>query len=80
MRRGTLADLATEFAARNTKGEVVVLIDRGQAQEANTVDLQQELARVLQDHTMRDAVDMVSQAHDVPRREVYRLALDLSKE
>lgn len=80
VRRGTLGELAEAYAEERTKGEIVVLIDRGQIEKASEDDLRQALAQSLEAHSMRDAVDMVAQAHDMPRREVYQLALALSRE
>lgn len=80
VRRGTLAELSGVYAAQKTKGEIVVLIDRGQVEKASEADLREALVQSLGTHSMRDAVDMVAQVHDMPRREVYQLALAISRE
>jgi 16S rRNA (cytidine1402-2'-O)-methyltransferase len=77
--RGTLQDLATQYRQENAKGEVVVLIDRGDLENLHQIDLKTELQSALEQMSTRDAVDLVSKAHNVPRRKVYQMALDLSK-
>lgn len=79
VRRASLADLAEIYAETQVRGEIVVLIDRGDSPTVNPGDLEADLKRALVDHSMRDAVDMVAQAHDTPRRQVYQLALGLKK-
>jgi 16S rRNA (cytidine1402-2'-O)-methyltransferase len=80
VRRGTLSDLAEQLARNPVKGEVVVLIDRARSEIVNQKDLTMDLRAALSRHSMRDAVDLVAQAHNLPRRQVYKLALELSKE
>jgi 16S rRNA (cytidine1402-2'-O)-methyltransferase len=77
VKRGTLADLAAAYAGPAPKGEVVVLVDRGRLETISEFDLEKELLRVLEGHSMRDAVDLVSQANGLPRRKVYQAALAL---
>jgi 16S rRNA (cytidine1402-2'-O)-methyltransferase len=77
VKRGTLADLAAAYAGPAPKGEVVVLVDRGRLEIISEIDLEKELLRVLEGHSMRDAVDLVSQANGLPRRKVYQAALAL---
>jgi 16S rRNA (cytidine1402-2'-O)-methyltransferase len=78
--RGTLQDLARQFSAKAPKGEVVVLVDRGRLESVSELDLESELERALEAHSMRDAVDLVAQAHNLPRRKVYQAALALSNQ
>ncbi|WP_300036934.1 16S rRNA (cytidine(1402)-2'-O)-methyltransferase [uncultured Roseobacter sp.] len=80
VRRGTLGALATDYADAKVKGEIVVLVDRSRSGPVSTLGLEADLKAALQKMSMRDAVDMVSQAHDQPRRQVYQMALALSKE
>ncbi|MGZ2256082.1 16S rRNA (cytidine(1402)-2'-O)-methyltransferase [Roseobacter sp. A03A-229] len=79
VRRGTLAELADTYAGQATKGEVVVLIDRSRSGFISQDTLENDLKEALAAMTMRDAVDVVAKAHDVPRRQVYQMALDLAK-
>ncbi|MEM9967181.1 MAG: 16S rRNA (cytidine(1402)-2'-O)-methyltransferase [Pseudomonadota bacterium] len=79
VRRGTLADLASYAAAEPLKGEIVVLIDRDRLPTVNQIDISSILSEMMGDMSMRDAVDAVSAAHDLPRREVYQAALALKR-
>ena len=79
LRRGTLVELAEFYGASNVKGEIVLLVDRGDLASINEVDLDAVLKEALETMSMRDAVDAVSQAHGKPRRQVYQLALNLGK-
>lgn len=79
LRRGTLAELAESYSTGSVKGEIVLLIDRGNLENVNEVDLDGVLKEALETMSMRDAVDAVSQAHGKPRRQVYQLALNLEK-
>jgi len=79
-RRGTLKELAESYYGKTVKGEVVVVVDRGRSEKITTFGLEEELRSALKTHSMRDAVDLVANAHEMPRRQVYQLALALSKE
>lgn len=79
IQRDTLENLAEIYQAQAPKGEVVVLIDRGRSDSVNQLDLETDLQRALKELSMRDAVDLVAQAHGLPRRQVYQAALALGK-
>ncbi len=79
VQRGPLTDLADVFANKAPKGEVVVLIDRNRQHSVNSSDLETDLRQALANMSMRDAVDMVAQAHALPRRQVYQAALAMGK-
>jgi 16S rRNA (cytidine1402-2'-O)-methyltransferase len=79
IRRGTLADLAQGYATAAPKGEVVVLVDRGHSETVNQTDIESDLRRALTGMSVRDAADMVAQAHGLPRRQIYQAALALGK-
>jgi len=77
--RGTLLELAQICADRSLKGEIVVLIDRGHLPSVNQLQVEQEVNKALADMSVRDAADMVSTRFDLPRRQVYQIALELDK-
>lgn len=79
VQRGSLADLSEQFSERSVKGEVVVLIDRNRSDSVSQDNLKSDLSQALAATSMRDAVDLVSKAHNLPRRQVYQLALELAK-
>lgn len=80
VQRGTLDVLALKYAKTGPKGEIVVLIDRPGSESVNSVDLETELNKAMENMSVRDAADMIAQAHDLPRRQVYQAALALRKE
>lgn len=80
--RGTLDEVAAAIENREIKGEVVLLVDRGadaggEADDAE--DLETALRDLLERHSLREAVDMLAAARNLPRRRVYQLALALSR-
>jgi len=76
--RGTLGDLATEFAATETKGEAVVVV-AGSAEAAvpDAADWMAALAEALADQPTRGAVDAITAQYGLKRKEVYDAALAL---
>ena len=80
VRRGTLSELAEAYAASGPpKGELVVVIgpppDRPPATAA-AVDA--DLRAALKSMSVREAVAAVAAATGMPRRQIYRRALDLA--
>ena len=80
VQRGTLKDLREHYATTAVKGEVVLLVDRGDLRTVSEDDLEQALKDALGTMSMRDAVDAVANAHNTPRRQVYQMALALEKD
>jgi 16S rRNA (cytidine1402-2'-O)-methyltransferase len=78
IRRGTLPELAEFYGSNTPKGEIVVLVDRGDLETVNSDDLESSLKAALEELSMRDAVDLVAKAHALPRRQVYQAALELN--
>ncbi|RAP41258.1 16S rRNA (cytidine(1402)-2'-O)-methyltransferase [Rhodovulum viride] len=74
--RGTLADLAQAFAGREVKGEIVLVVGRALPRQAEAADLEAALDEALARLSVKDAVAEVSASLDLPRRQVYRAALD----
>lgn len=74
--RGTLGQLAAQFAGREIKGEIVVLVDRATAQLADTQTLELALDQALAKMSLKDAVAIVASSFGVARRDVYQMALD----
>lgn len=78
--RGSLAGLAADFADRAVKGEIVVVIDRAGAAEADPAAVAAALREALRGGGVKDAATEVSRAFGLPRRDVYALALRLAEE
>lgn len=79
VRRGTLGDLAQALADETIKGEIVLVVDRGRADTVDEGDLEADLRRSLEGHSVKDAADMVAKSHGIPRRRVYQMALKMAK-
>lgn len=74
--RGTLAELAAQFAEADTKGEAVILVaGAGEAEAPSAADWQAALAVALEIQPLRAAVDAVTENFGLKRKEVYDAAL-----
>ncbi|CUH88801.1 Ribosomal RNA small subunit methyltransferase I [Phaeobacter sp. CECT 5382] len=80
VRRAPLQELAASLVEKPVKGEIVVLVDRASAPEVSEGDIESDLRAALQDNSVKDAAAIVAEAHEMPRRKVYQLALKLAKE
>ncbi|MBJ3786642.1 16S rRNA (cytidine(1402)-2'-O)-methyltransferase [Devosia sediminis] len=76
--RGTLAELAAQFAAEETKGEAVISV-AGAAEPSgpSAEDWQSALSQAMTDQPLRAAVDEVSTRFGLKRKDVYDAALAL---
>jgi 16S rRNA (cytidine1402-2'-O)-methyltransferase len=77
--RGRAAELATAFAGREVKGEVVVLVDRAAAAAPDDGTVAAALDAALETMSVKDAATFVSQTLGIPRKIAYRIALDRSQ-
>ena len=77
--RGSLDELSTQIGDKALKGEVVVLVARGDSEKISDSDLEDQVRAALQTMSVKDAADSVSKAHGLARRKVYQLALKLGK-
>lgn len=77
--RGTLAELVVAYADRDVKGEIVVLVDRAPEGQADQGDWEETLDRALLNMSVKDAAAMVAEAFNLPRRDVYQVALKRGK-
>jgi 16S rRNA (cytidine1402-2'-O)-methyltransferase len=77
--RGRLGSLAEDFAGRDVKGEVVVLVDRAAEALADAESIEAALVAALTSMSVKDAASFVSQTLGVPRKMAYRIALDRAK-
>ena len=78
--RGSLQELADTCAERTLKGEIVVLVDRGDLPSVDESDLDSALRDVLREKSVRDAADDVAGKLGLKRRQVYQRALQLAKD
>jgi 16S rRNA (cytidine1402-2'-O)-methyltransferase len=75
--RGTLPELASDPLLDGPKGEIVVLVAPGAEVAAGADDADAALKEALERMGPADAASEVSKALGLPRRELYRRALDL---
>lgn len=77
--RAPLGELAATIAEREVKGEIVVLIDRAAPDAADSATWEEALDQALRTLSVKDAAAMVAEAFDLPRRDVYQVALSRAK-
>lgn len=78
--RGSIDDLRDRIADRALKGEIVVVIDKGDAVETDAETLDDALRQALVGQSVKDAAAMVAAATGLPKRQVYQAALQLSRQ
>ena len=79
IRRDTLATLATGLEDAPVMGEIVVLVDRHRGDSVSDGDLDTDLRAALQGNSVKDAAAIVAEMHNMPRRKIYQLALEIAK-
>jgi len=77
VRRGTLTELVQSLAGQTVKGEIVVLIDRAGEPKHNELDLETQIRAALETMSVRDAAEALAQATGLPKRQIYKMALDI---
>jgi 16S rRNA (cytidine1402-2'-O)-methyltransferase len=77
--RGSLGELIAAFEGRVVKGEIVVLVGRAEAQKVEAESIESRLRAHLITKSVKDAAADVAVELNLPRRDVYQLALKLSK-
>lgn len=78
--RAPLPDLASVFAARDVKGEVVILVGPPVQREVSDQDITDKLTAALASMRLKDAAKAVADALGVPKTRVYALGLALKAE
>jgi len=79
VRRGGLAALAAHYVEHAARGEITVVIGPAMAEPVSAAALDESLAAALGRMSLKDAVDAVTAATGLPRRQVYARALGLGK-
>ncbi|MCP5038261.1 MAG: 16S rRNA (cytidine(1402)-2'-O)-methyltransferase [Rhodobacteraceae bacterium] len=77
--RGTLGELRDQVAARNLKGEIVLVLEHVQ-QETSVETMQAALGEAMATMSLKDAVADVAKTCNLPRRKVYQAALQIENE
>jgi 16S rRNA (cytidine1402-2'-O)-methyltransferase len=78
--RGTLGSLVADFTGRAVKGEIVLLVGRPLVRAPDMASVEDCLRRHLADKSVKDAALAASVELCLPRRDLYQLALKLTKE
>lgn len=78
--RGTLANVAEMTQARKLKGEIVLVVGPPLEQVGSAQDLDELLRTALKSGSVKDAVALVAQTTNIPKRDVYRRALELASD
>ncbi len=77
VRRGTLRFLASRYAQETPpKGEVTILVGPPAGQQADTARIDALLDKALPFMPVKAAAELIAEALNVPRKEIYRRALD----
>lgn len=79
VQRGPLDELAKRADTFETRGEFVIVVAPPVAAAMSEADVAEMLRNALGKHSVKDAVAQVTEASGRSRREVYALALELSK-
>ncbi len=74
--RGPLGDLRDQVNTRTLKGEIVLVIGRGEDAGA-AIDMTEALKDALQTMRVKDAAAHVAELCQLPRRQVYQAALEM---
>jgi len=81
VRRGPLGQMAEEYAHETPpKGEIVIVAGPPEGERHDQEDIDEMLRKALENLRLRDAADAVAQATGLPRRDIYRRALELRDE
>jgi len=78
--KGTLSTLITHYERAAPRGEIVVIIEGASTSTAasfSSKDIETYLKKALKAHSVKEAVDLVSKAFNLSKREVYQHALNL---
>ena len=73
--RMSLSDLAATVADRPMRGEIVLVVGRGETRPPDADTLDQALTAALGEMRLKEAVAHVSETLGLPRRQVYQAAL-----
>jgi len=78
-RRGSIGTLLAEIGDLVPKGEFVVLVGAAPAAPPDQNDLETELAQALPGRHLKDVAAEIATRHGLPKRDVYKLALEVKQ-
>ena len=76
-KRGRLKELSEFYKDKNVKGEIVLLIAGAVSSVIDQNELEQFLKDALKSMSVKDSADTVAKALNVPKRDVYQIALKI---
>jgi 16S rRNA (cytidine1402-2'-O)-methyltransferase len=79
VRRASLPELAAHYTNEAARGEITVVVGPAPDNTTDAEDLDAQLRRALQQHSLKDAAALVAIATGLPRKVVYARALALSQ-
>jgi 16S rRNA (cytidine1402-2'-O)-methyltransferase len=79
VRRGGLVELAVYYAGEKARGEITLVIGPATAEPVTAAELDAALQSAMPGKSLKDAVDAVTAATGLPRRQVYARALALGR-
>jgi 16S rRNA (cytidine1402-2'-O)-methyltransferase len=81
VQKGYLSFLIAHYEVHPPRGEIVIVIEGAPSFSSfSQEDLEAQLEKALTTYSVKDAVDLVSKAFGVSKREVYKRALSLKSE
>lgn len=80
IRRGTLPELAAAYAAQPPRGEITLVIGPAPEEKTSDAALESALRTALKAMRLKEAVEAVTAATGLARRQVYARALEMTRE
>ena len=77
IKRGSLKELSEFYCDKNVKGEIVLLVAGAVNPDIERSAIEQHVKDALKSMSVKDAAEAVALAFNVPRRDVYQLALKI---
>lgn len=78
--RGPVAELIENYEGMEPKGEIVLIVGRGETEALSDADVEKELRKALKTMSTKEAAGYVAELSGRPRKEIYNLALTYGKE
>lgn len=80
VRRGALDELSVHYLAEPARGEIVVVVGPPGEERPETESLDESLRKALKSMSVKDAAAAVATATGLPKKQVYKRALELGDE
>ncbi len=77
--RGSVSELIENYDGNTPKGEIVLVIGRGEAAVMSDDDVEKELKKALKTMSTKEAAAHIAEISGRPRKEIYSLAIEHGK-